>query len=34
LASVLGRQVGLHRVFGITQQPEQQVLGADLLVAG
>jgi hypothetical protein len=34
LASVLGRQVGLHRVLGITQQPEQQVLGADLLVAG
>ena len=33
LASVLGRQVGL-RVLGITQQPEQQVLGADLLVAG
>ena len=34
LASVLRCQVGFHGVFGIPQQPQQQVLRADLLVAG
>jgi hypothetical protein len=31
--SLLGRRLGLDRVLGVAEQPQQQVLGAELLVA-
>src|SRR6266508_2993104 len=33
-SSVLGMQAGGERVFSVAEQPEQQVLGAELLAAG